>query len=95
MSKDVGIPEGSEGFHSYYTQKISELQFTVNERQKNLLRLQAQRNELNLKGKVLRMNISFIRLSCLIHSSLAARGAAVAPGAGELYCGGCEAHGQE
>nr|NP_651811.1 regulatory particle triple-A ATPase 6-related [Drosophila melanogaster]AAF57069.1 regulatory particle triple-A ATPase 6-related [Drosophila melanogaster]AAM51089.1 SD17676p [Drosophila melanogaster]ACL92161.1 CG2241-PA [synthetic construct] len=61
MSKDVGIPEGSEGFHSYYTQKISELQFTVNERQKNLLRLQAQRNELNLKVRLLREELQLLQ----------------------------------
>jgi len=52
MNIDIGIPEDGQGpgFHPYFTQKISELQFTVIERQKNLLRLQAQRNELNSKG---------------------------------------------
>lgn len=40
-----------EGFRSYYVQKIEELQLTVNEKSQNLRRLQAQRNELNAKGK--------------------------------------------
>ncbi len=40
-----------EGFRSYYIQKIEELQLVVNEKSQNLRRLQAQRNELNAKGK--------------------------------------------
>lgn len=40
-----------EGFRSYYIQKIEELQLIVNEKGQNLRRLQAQRNELNAKGK--------------------------------------------
>lgn len=40
-----------EGFRSYYVQKIEELQLTVNEKGQNLRRLQAQRNELNAKGR--------------------------------------------
>ncbi|EDW99126.1 26S proteasome regulatory subunit 8 [Drosophila yakuba] len=63
MNIDVGIPEGGEGpgFHSYFTQKISELQFTVNERFKNLLRLQAQRNELNSKVRLLREELQLLQ----------------------------------
>ncbi|EDX15035.1 26S proteasome regulatory subunit 8 [Drosophila simulans] len=62
MNNDFGAPsEGSDGFHSYFTQKISELQFTVNERQKNLLRLQAQRNELNLKVRLLREELQLLQ----------------------------------
>ncbi|EDW53539.1 26S proteasome regulatory subunit 8 [Drosophila sechellia] len=62
MNNDLGAPsEGSDGFHSYFTQKISELQFTVNERQKNLLRLQAQRNELNLKVRLLREELQLLQ----------------------------------
>ncbi|XP_017058373.1 26S proteasome regulatory subunit 8 [Drosophila ficusphila] len=63
MNIDVGIPQGGEdsGFHSYFTQKISELQFTVNERQKNLLRLQAQRNELNSKVRLLREELQLLQ----------------------------------
>lgn len=40
-----------EGFRSYYIQKIEELQLIVAEKSQNLRRLQAQRNELNAKGK--------------------------------------------
>ncbi|XP_017076238.1 26S proteasome regulatory subunit 8 [Drosophila eugracilis] len=63
MNIDVGVPEDEEGpgFRSYFTQKISELQFTVNERQKNLLRLQAQRNELNSKVRLLREELQLLQ----------------------------------
>lgn len=40
-----------EGFRSYYITKIEELQLIVAEKSQNLRRLQAQRNELNAKGK--------------------------------------------
>lgn len=40
-----------EGFRPYYIQKIEELQLIVAEKSQNLRRLQAQRNELNAKGK--------------------------------------------
>ncbi|XP_016950841.1 26S proteasome regulatory subunit 8 [Drosophila biarmipes] len=63
MNIDVGVPEDGQGpgFHPYFTQKISELQFTVNERQKNLLRLQAQRNELNSKVRLLREELQLLQ----------------------------------
>ncbi|XP_017000473.1 26S proteasome regulatory subunit 8 [Drosophila takahashii] len=63
MNIDVGIPGDGDGpgFHSYFTQKISELQFTVIERQKNLLRLQAQRNELNSKVRLLREELQLLQ----------------------------------
>ncbi|XP_017131227.1 26S proteasome regulatory subunit 8 [Drosophila elegans] len=64
MNIDVGATENDEngpGFHSYFTQKISELQFTVTERQKNLLRLQAQRNELNSKVRLLREELLLLQ----------------------------------
>lgn len=48
---DVDIPRG-EGFRSYYITKIEELQLIVAEKSQNLRRLQAQRNELNAKGKL-------------------------------------------
>lgn len=47
---DIDIPRG-EGFRSYYITKIEELQLVVAEKSQNLRRLQAQRNELNAKGK--------------------------------------------
>ncbi|XP_070852353.1 26S proteasome regulatory subunit 8 [Drosophila suzukii] len=63
MNIDIGIPEDGQGpgFHPYFTQKISELQFTVIERQKNLLRLQAQRNELNSKVRLLREELQLLQ----------------------------------
>lgn len=48
---DMDIPRG-EGFRSYYITKIEELQLIVAEKSQNLRRLQAQRNELNAKGKM-------------------------------------------
>ncbi|EDV30489.1 uncharacterized protein Dana_GF23322 [Drosophila ananassae] len=64
MNIDIGVPgkDGSgPGFHSYFTQKISELQFIVMERQKDLLRLQAQRNELNSKVRLLREELQLLQ----------------------------------
>lgn len=49
---DIDVSRG-EGFRSYYIQKIEELQLIVNEKSQNLRRLQAQRNELNAKGKII------------------------------------------
>lgn len=49
-----------EGFRSYYIQKIEELQLIVADKSQNLRRLQAQRNELNAKGKFV-----FLRLCSL------------------------------
>lgn len=50
MEIDDAAQKG-EGFRSYYVQKIEELQLIVAEKSQNLRRLQAQRNELNAKGK--------------------------------------------
>lgn len=41
----------SEGLKNYYAAKIDEHQFVVTEKLQNLRRLEAQRNELNAKGK--------------------------------------------
>lgn len=49
---EVDIQRG-EGFRSYYITKIEELQLIVAEKSQNLRRLQAQRNELNAKGKLI------------------------------------------
>lgn len=50
-----------EGFRSYYIQKIEELQLIVNEKSQNLRRLQAQRNELNAKVRMLREELQLLQ----------------------------------
>lgn len=59
---DLATPpscDTKEGLKSYYVTKIEELQLTVTEKTQNLRRLQAQRNELNAKGKFL-LNLDYI-----------------------------------
>lgn len=53
----------NEGLRQYYITKNEELQLIVNEKTQNLRRLQAQRNELNAKGKS-----SFKSVGPFIHS---------------------------
>ena len=43
----------AEGLRQYYVAKVEKLQLTVTERNQNLRRLQAQRNELNAKVRML------------------------------------------
>jgi len=57
---DVDIPRG-EGFRSYYITKIEELQLIVAEKSQNLRRLQAQRNELNAKVRMLREELQLLQ----------------------------------
>merc|ERR1711892_332074 len=49
----AGQPSG-DGLRSYYITKIEELLLTVNDKRQNVRRLQAQRNELNAKVRMLR-----------------------------------------
>ncbi|KAL9694030.1 hypothetical protein quinque_013315 [Culex quinquefasciatus] len=57
---DVDSQKG-EGFRSYYIQKIEELQLIVAEKNQNLRRLQAQRNELNAKVRMLREELQLLQ----------------------------------
>ena len=52
-----GGPTPPQGLKQYYIAKIEELQLTVADKTQNLCRLQAQRNELNAKGKLTMLRI--------------------------------------
>lgn len=52
LQMDVDVPVPKSSVHEYYVQKIEEKMLEVNEKGQNLRRLQAQRNELNAKGKL-------------------------------------------
>ena len=49
-----------EGLRQYFVQKIEELNLIVAEKQQNLRRLQAQRNELNAKVRMLREELQLL-----------------------------------
>ena len=53
----MGRPVG-EGLRSYYKAKIEELEIQARDKQHNLRRLEAQRNDLNGKGMLYRMAAS-------------------------------------
>ncbi|XP_026678974.1 26S proteasome regulatory subunit 8-like [Diaphorina citri] len=53
--------KSSEGFKPYYVTKIEELQLIVAEKEQNLRRLQAQRNELNAKVRMLREELQLLQ----------------------------------
>jgi len=58
---DIEIAYKGEGFRAYYIQKIEELQLVVAEKGQNLRRLQAQRNELNAKVRMLREELQLLQ----------------------------------
>merc|ERR1711979_20311 len=51
----------SEGIRQYYGSKIEDLQLTVTDKTQNLRRLQAQRNELNAKVRMLREELQLLQ----------------------------------
>merc|ERR1719167_300622 len=51
----------ADGLTSYYETKIGELQLVVSEKMQNLRRLQAQRNQLNAKVRLLREEIQLLQ----------------------------------
>jgi len=58
---ESGTADGGEGLKKYYTSKNEELQLTVAEKNQNLRRLQAQRNELNAKVGMLREELQLLQ----------------------------------
>ena len=55
-----GSSSDPEGLRQYFVQKIEELNLIVADRQQNLRRLQAQRNELNAKVRMLREELQLL-----------------------------------
>lgn len=51
----------SSGIHAFYSSKIDELEVVVREKTENLRRLEAQRNELNAKVRLLREELSLLQ----------------------------------
>ena len=57
----TSIVPPSEGLRQYYITKIEDLMLTVSEKNQNLRRLQAQRNELNAKVRMLREELQLLQ----------------------------------
>ena len=55
-----GSSSDPEGLRQYFVQKIEELNLVVADRHQNLRRLQAQRNELNAKVRMLREELQLL-----------------------------------
>lgn len=47
----MGVKATGEGLRAYYKSKIEDLEVQIRDRNQNLQRMEAQRNELNMKGK--------------------------------------------
>lgn len=54
-------PKKNDGIKSYYKYKVETLQLVIQERTQNLRRLEAQRNELNAKVRMLREEIMLLQ----------------------------------
>ncbi len=52
MSAATTTKSEHEGIRSYYVSKIDEKEILLRDKMENLRRLQAQRNELNSRGKI-------------------------------------------
>ncbi|KAK9759837.1 26S proteasome regulatory subunit 8, partial [Basidiobolus ranarum] len=52
---------GREGIKSFYKAKIEECELTINEKTQNLRRLEAQRNALNTKVRLLREELQLLQ----------------------------------
>ncbi|KAL3671403.1 26S proteasome regulatory subunit 8 A [Phytophthora oleae] len=63
MTADVAMASANEsaGLTSYYEKKIEHLELTVRDETQNLRRLQAQRNELNSKVRLLREELQLLQ----------------------------------
>merc|ERR1719263_2093985 len=58
---EVGRTSAVTGIQSYYASKIEELEVEVRDKMLNLRRLEAQRNELNSKVRLLREELSLLQ----------------------------------
>ena len=54
---------GGDGIRSYYEAKINDLEVIVGKKERNLVRLEAQRNELNSKVRGLREELQLLHMS--------------------------------
>ena len=61
MASTATAAAAPSGISNYYAAKIEELEVIVRERTQNLRRLEAQRNELNSKVRLLREELSLLQ----------------------------------
>ncbi|OWA53361.1 hypothetical protein BV898_17794 [Hypsibius exemplaris] len=62
----VWTSASGDGLKDYYIAKIEQLQLAVSDKTQNLRRLQAQRNELNAKVRLLREELQMLQEQGLI-----------------------------
>jgi 26S proteasome regulatory subunit T6 len=61
MAESGARPSTNEGIQQYYHTKIDELQLAVGEKTQNVRRLEAQRNELNAKVRLLHEELQLLQ----------------------------------